>query len=339
MSGGEMRKILLLFLVFSMAVPVIGAERKSYSCYLLSGQILLDGKLEDTVWENIPSATGFYIPNNDYAITRQTEVKMGYNQEAIFIGIKCEEPEVKNISGFFKDGENLWMEDSVEIFFMPPDASDCFQFIINTSGARWDGIYKSGVLEQISPGDWKAAVFKGEDYYSMEIMLPFKIFKKFPAKGSMGKIDFCRNTYVGESLPGDKHTSWVPLQSQFYEPQNFGQVIFKGKTGDLKEIQKSEEETNKYFKDFLMKEIKKIRDLMPVKINEIVTLSKSNKDPSLQKEITLLRKNWEEMESFENYYLLSIDSLYSNFSKMHILKVRSERISQTLKFLQDTAGE
>ena len=148
--------------------------------------------------------------------SKQTYFKIGYTPEALYIGVECEEPEVRKIKAKLKNGSiHICSEDSVELFLFPQGADNYYQFMINAIGSRWNGI---GLGHPYFPlWNWQAKTYQGKDYYSVEVEIPFEIFLTIPEKNEEWSGNICRNILTS----GDRHATWAHLYGRFHEPNNF----------------------------------------------------------------------------------------------------------------------
>jgi hypothetical protein len=207
----------ILLLVSSIAL----AEVKTYSCYRLTKEPILDGKVkDDPVWDNVVAETKFVRLGTMLPTPKPTSFRMGYTPDALYLGIECQEPDMQKLQAALKDGENLWTEDSIELFLLPKDFTEYYHFVVNTSGARF-------MAKNMNPDslfqNWQVNVHKGEDYYSMEIRIPFEIFECLPEKNKVWRANICRNIIPSENL----NTCWANLTGGYHDLQNFAEIIFK----------------------------------------------------------------------------------------------------------------
>lgn len=161
MSSTRQRFILCLFLILLILPSVAFAkEKRNYPCYRMIKEPILDGRLRnDPAWKNIPAATSFVKFGTDFlALTqKQTFFKIGYNPDALYIGIECKEPEIEKIIAKLKDMGRLWTEDSIEVFIFPKGTDTYYQFIVNAIGSRWD------ISRQVR--NWEAFTYTGKDFW------------------------------------------------------------------------------------------------------------------------------------------------------------------------------
>ena len=72
----------------------------------------------------------------------QTSMRIGWTDEALFFGVRADEPQVEAVvtAAKKKDMESLWSDNSIEFFVFPPGTPAFRQFIVNTVGARWNQV-------------------------------------------------------------------------------------------------------------------------------------------------------------------------------------------------------
>ena len=210
----------LCFLTFIL-IPASGSSegKKEYRCVRLTKEPVLDGRIrEDTAWADIPEAGDRFIDlKNKKPVSKQTYFRMGYTSQSLFIGVRCEEPDIERIKAELGDTGPLWTEDSVEIFIQPAGRQEYFQFIVNAVGSRYND---TGVRDIGSMFEAQAHV--GRDYWSIEVKISLKVFKAVPVKGEKWAINICRNILSG----GPSHTTWAYLDGVYHEPKNFGKMLF-----------------------------------------------------------------------------------------------------------------
>src|SRR3990172_1907831 len=109
-------------LMFTMAVggnvsAVRAANPTEYRCYRSLVSPVLDGRIEsDPGWKNIPEMTGFFRLGGGYTEVKQTTVFTTWDEDSLYVGMVCEEPDMGAITGERGEGEDLWLDNSVEIF-------------------------------------------------------------------------------------------------------------------------------------------------------------------------------------------------------------------------------
>ena len=230
----------LVFLAFPLLVT---AGERVYPIFPLTREPVLDGRIKgDAAWEKIPFATGFFrFQSQDYAF-KQTSFGIGYlSDKALYVGFICMEPEMEKIKANCEDGDiNIWTEDSIEIFLFPRGADNYYQFMVNAIGSRWNG--KGQGPPYFPTWNWEARTYRGADFYSVELKIPFDVLGRIPELGETWRGNFCRNIYS----PQDRATRWG--RGGFHDPESFAALIFGRKRFEEKmrnlanEIGKSQRE-------------------------------------------------------------------------------------------------
>ena len=80
----------LLLLLVLISFRCLGQENPgTLSVNYISEEIIIDGVMEETAWQEAASISGFwqYFPTDSVQALRSTEVKILYNDETIYVGI------------------------------------------------------------------------------------------------------------------------------------------------------------------------------------------------------------------------------------------------------------
>lgn len=299
-------RIVFLFLLCG-SLLFGNSKHREYPCYRLAEAPILDGKAEEKAWVNIPEATGFYILGGEkFALAKQTYFKAGWSDKALYLYIKCEEPEINKISAKLKDGEELYREESIELFFLPEGAPQYFHLAVNPIGSRWNEIDASG--QPGVPWDWQAKAYIGEDFWSVEVMIPFSVFGKKPDEGERWLVNIARNINTG---PTSEHfTCWPPLKAGFHETVNFAQFVFRGQAPYTSE--KIDEDINLPFYEFLRGEIDKIMEELSKNSTQYEeAIAYGLKKEKLRDEAIYLKEAWENLKNLASQKKPSLQSLRS----------------------------
>lgn len=203
--------------------------KRAYPCYKLNGRPVMDGIVkEDPQWQNIPSASGFagFQKTKNIPAAKQTSFKIGYTDEALYIAVICEEPDIKLLAPAKRE---VWANDSIEIFLLPKNAYGWYRHL---AANPWNKRFTEtcGIAEKGSGADvhswWHAKAYSGPDFWSVEIELPFGLFFEFPQKNDVWYGNICRSAWAGNKVA--EYSSWAYLMKGFKEPNNFGKIVFMG---------------------------------------------------------------------------------------------------------------
>ena len=206
------------------------AEVLNYPVHLLERAPVLDGKVEDDdVWTDIPRATGFHVLGGARKVPKQTWFKMGFTQDALYVAVVCEEPEMAKVADKAKDGgPHVYGDDGVELFVYPAQSKNILQVIANTAGARADYLNEAqGEWHDMAPAPVsRVSAFKGTDFYSIEIEIPFQKLGRSPSDGEIWRGNICRNMVIDGATGPDRASTWARLVRRNLEPDNFAQLVF-----------------------------------------------------------------------------------------------------------------
>jgi hypothetical protein len=218
--------------------------------------IVLDGKLDDEAWKEVPWTSNFLdiqgpkLPTPRY----NTRAKIRYDDNYLYVGAWLEEP---NLVATLKQRDSvIYHDNDFEIFINPSGNVHLYQeFEMNAYNTIWNLVminpYRNGYnIINPFPLDVKSAVYANgtindptdiDCCWSVEVALPFFGLRGFaetsspPRSGDTWRINFSRvewhykvvnNTYVKEDKPEDNWV-WSPQWViDMHQPEKWGFVQF-----------------------------------------------------------------------------------------------------------------
>jgi hypothetical protein len=219
--------------ICGMGSLTLANRKKDFDCVKIESAPIIDGKLDEAFWGKADTQTPFLIMPSGANPTAQTKTYLAYNNNSLFIAFRCNEPKIDQVRESItnRDGE-VWGDNAIEMFFDPnKTGSDYFQLIISSNGTMFDGSSKDGKYDagfNLETGKQvKYAIYKGTDYWSMEVEIPFAadLIPK-PVSGSSINFNLCRDRSVKDGL-GNEKTSLAALFASFQTPGKFNTIIFK----------------------------------------------------------------------------------------------------------------
>ena len=192
--------------------------------------IVLDGKMDEPVWDTVPEYSGFTMVNTrDAGKLQQQETffRILPCDDRIYIGFKCMEPGYMDVVEATKDARNLWGTQNMEIFLAPlGNYFEFYQFIVTYSGRSKAFYYSENGT--ISPDpyapDWRFKIHSDEDYWSAEVEIPLSSFYMTPNEkwNDTWLVNLARTrlTPTGGSI----FSSWSPVKRSFHEPEKFRSI-------------------------------------------------------------------------------------------------------------------
>ena len=210
----------------------------------LSGEIKLDGKLDEPVWKQAAVLKPF-LPNNGEGKEREsTEVRLWYDDWALHIAWICIDADIQ--ATFTKRDSKFWEEEVAEFFVTAGGLERYFELQWNPLGGVFDAIIDNelgpdGVSKKFT-GNWdytahgmKSEVFmKGtagnsadhDSFWQVEVTVPFSdLSRSTPRPGEVWRANFYRFNR-GAGQPAEL-LSWSPTQLPgFHQPSRFGFMEF-----------------------------------------------------------------------------------------------------------------
>ncbi|MDA2934249.1 carbohydrate binding family 9 domain-containing protein [Acidobacteria bacterium AH-259-D05] len=175
-----------------------GSQRKIARAVRVDGSPQLDGDLSEALWNTAPAVSEFLQrdPREGEAATENTEVKIIYNDTAIFFGVVCYDSEPERILATerARDGQ-LQSDDTFEIILDTfHNHQDGFLFRTNPLATKFDSwITDEGRRENRNWDErWRVAAKRNEVGWVAEIEIPFKSIRMPDEEKQVWGIDFKR---------------------------------------------------------------------------------------------------------------------------------------------------
>ncbi len=203
--------------------------------YVTKGPVLR-GDLSDPLWAEGTNLKGFVSTDEKSAVTQQTEARVLYDSQYVYIGVRCRESNLGSLVKLVKDRDGaVWQDDCIELLFDTANGHHtAYHIIVNSIGTVYDE--KCMDVERAIKG-WNSAcrVKTGQTQgaWTMEIAVPAKDLGTRPQPGLTWGLNVCRARYAGTH----EFSSWSPTPGGFVQPQNLGHIVFGDKNGKCNGIQ------------------------------------------------------------------------------------------------------
>jgi hypothetical protein len=215
---------LFITLLLSLWGSLIFAQNYKEDAYLwhikkTNLKVVIDGNIEDEVWKDLPIVKNFQraFPIDTGYSNWQTEVKLTFDNENIYVAAKCyqkrSEYTVQSLKRDFQGGTS----DVINILFDPSkDGLNGFLFGLSPLGVQRECLIANGdALAFEWDNKWNGAVQNYDDYWTAEMAIPFKTLRYSVASGA--------NTwglnFVRTKLKDWEVSTWHPVPRQ-YRPNN-----------------------------------------------------------------------------------------------------------------------
>lgn len=183
--------------------------------------IKIDGELSETTWKTADVATDFWqtINRDNNAPTHQTQIRLAYNDEFIFVAIKCYDT-VPYINATLKRDTRPNNSDVLALMFDPVNQhASAFIFCVSAYNVQYEDMYSTANnINWTWDNKWFSATKQYNDYWTSEMAIPFKSIRYTAGKTQWG-LNFIR---------GDqKNAEWstwtkVPLNINWNDLGYFG---------------------------------------------------------------------------------------------------------------------
>jgi len=183
-------------LTFSQAPPI-----KHITITKLESSILIDGKLDEEIWQTAPLVDDFWQhwPNDTIQALVNTEVRVAYDEHYLYVGAICYEEQPEPVVQTMKrdDVGKYWGSDGFSVALDPGNNDkNGYFFGLNAKGAQIDGtLAQRGAkpyLDAFWDDYWLGEVTVSEMGYVYEMAIPFSSVK-FNLNNPDWGINFIRN--------------------------------------------------------------------------------------------------------------------------------------------------
>ncbi|MDP2303265.1 MAG: metallophosphoesterase [Ignavibacteria bacterium] len=195
--------------------PVCSVKEKKSS-------FTFDGNVKESIWNETISVDKLFIDYQKNPAHEQTTISIFYDDVNLYIGIKGEEPNPKNLSAYaYGEIPLVFGDDDFELYFdTNRDMKTFYRLMVNPAGT---------VLSSSPKGRFtfyfEVKIFIADNYWSAEFIIPFsELETKKPERGINWGFNVRRHRQQAEPNQSDwsKMAIYPP-----YEPEHFGLLVFE----------------------------------------------------------------------------------------------------------------
>jgi hypothetical protein len=186
----------LLFYLLLFHVNVY--SQKKVLNAVASGNITIDGKFDESIWEYAPIAKDFvmFYPDNGQPIneSKKTEVQIAYNDDAIYVAAKMFDNEPSKILREIKLRDNFGTADHFGVFINGfNDSQQDFRFFVSASGVQIDCVFTNKDGEDFTwDAIWDSKVVLTDYGWAAEIKIPYAALRFSKAEKQTWGINLYR---------------------------------------------------------------------------------------------------------------------------------------------------
>ncbi len=211
------------------------SQTKTVHVKYISETIVLDGNLDETSWSETKPATNFwnYFPTDSLQAKQQAEIKMLFDDNNLYVGIKVNAPGNDFIIPSLRRDFRAGGSDNITLLFDTfNDGTNAFIFGTNPEGVQREMLLSGGGTElrgftMAWDTKWKSETVIHDDHYNVEWIIPLSAFKY-----REGETKWRFNSYHFDTQDNENNT-WVNIpQNQFIFNLAFmGDMIFERPLG------------------------------------------------------------------------------------------------------------
>ena len=164
-------KVLLSSIGFFIITSLV-ADSQTIEAVKFQTPPVIDGDLVDDCWQHATVVDTFRIAELKMTVPDKTEVFMGFDEEAIYVGFRCVQEEASIIANQTRRDGSFQYEDHVAVYLdTHHDRRRSYCFAVSPLGTQQDE--KQGDLGW--DGEWIAAAIVEPSVWTVEMKIPFDI--------------------------------------------------------------------------------------------------------------------------------------------------------------------
>ena len=209
--------------------PLSQLPRPVANAVKIDEAVVIDGRLDEGMWQTALPLDNFVQaePFQGQAVSERTEVRILYDDEAIYVGVTLFDanPDLIITTDSRRDPSLGDMDSFQMIFDTFHDKQNGFVFGTNAAGVQYDAQVRFQGNQQTSwDGSWDVATELTEMAWTAEFRIPLRTLRYGPAPQTWG-VNFFRNIQRTR-----ERAYWAPIERVF----NLGRL---SSAGDLRGLQ------------------------------------------------------------------------------------------------------
>lgn len=195
--------------------------------------IVVDGVAADAAWDRAPLSSGFTFYNKPEVAEPLTSIMVAWDETNLYLMVTCQEPNIARLTpvNYARDSSNIFHGEAVEIFIDPEHSHNrYYQIAVNAAG----NVYDSVRTDPSWNARVQAAVQMGDDYWTLEVAVPWADMEATPKAGQVVGLNVCRDRYLGANK---QWTNWAQTAANFHDPERFGHIVLSPDARRLGELE------------------------------------------------------------------------------------------------------
>ena len=216
----------ICILIALLSAPIIGKSQspsRIIEAKWLDSPPVIDGALSESAWGQAEIATDFFRAKQTRGIpaTLKTKAMILYDTDTLYIGVHCDEPDMKNLRETqTRRDSRLLGDDTFKVMLDTyNDQRNCYVLAVNTLGTQMDQrISNESKFDPAWNANWEAKVQKNGNHWTAEMAIPFSELRFNPQMTTWG-INFWRP----HPMDGE-HYSWSDTGGSLSRVSDFGKL-------------------------------------------------------------------------------------------------------------------
>jgi hypothetical protein len=172
---------------------------------------VIDGKLDDAVWQQAAVLKDFYQfrPGDNIAPSQPTEVLIGYDAKTLYVAFRAHD-EAGKVRATVPKRDQIFDDDSVGMYLDTfNDRRRSYIALFNPLGVQADGIFTEDNGEDYSFDlVMESKGVMTDDGFTVEVAIPFKSLRYEAGKGKLWGVHFLRQI----KRLNNETDSWMPIR-------------------------------------------------------------------------------------------------------------------------------
>jgi hypothetical protein len=189
-------KLKLIILSCVVSFILTAQEQKHLEALSIQSDIKIDGELNESIWSEAKVASGFTqtTPVFGNPATQKTEVKVLYDNNALYVSAVMHEPSIDSITKTLSNRDDFGNADYFGVMIDTYGSSTIgFGYLVTSAGVQIDDLHSSDGIDNNWNSVWESAVTVYEDKWIAEIKIPFAALR-FPNQDVQNwRINFNRS--------------------------------------------------------------------------------------------------------------------------------------------------
>lgn len=184
LSKIDLKLVLITCLLLTPTLFCAQTTTKSVSARYITEQIVLDGILDETVWQTTEIAEDFqqFFPSDQVPAEYLTQVRVLYSNTHLYVGIYAEKAPGDYVVSTLRRDFGATTNDNISLLFDTfSDGTTAYFFGVTPYGVQREGLVSEGGTAFNNTWDikWQAEATRFDDHFVIEVAIPFTSIK-FP---------------------------------------------------------------------------------------------------------------------------------------------------------------